>query len=152
MNDENLEVVQETKLLGVMLSDNLKWDQNTDFLVKKAYKRMELLRKVSKFTLSKEEKKNIYVLYIRSILEQSCVVWHSSLTQDNLDDLERVQKCAVRIILGKEYPQNYEQALVRSDLDLLKERRPNYVKILLKSVFKMKKLNTCSKKTIQNIK
>ena len=53
LNDENLEIVKETKLLGVILSDNLKWDQNTDFLVKKAYKRMELLRKVSKFTVSR---------------------------------------------------------------------------------------------------
>ena len=74
-------------------------------------------------TASKEEKKNIYVLYIRSILEQSCVVWHSSLTQDNENDLERVQKAAVKVILGKEYPENYEQALVRGDLDTLKERR-----------------------------
>ena len=61
---------------------------------------MELLRKVAGFTTSIEEKKNIYMLYIRSILEQSSVVWHSSLTQDNSDDLERVQKAAGKIILG----------------------------------------------------
>ena len=35
----------------------------------------------------------IITLYIRS------VVWHSSLTRENCDDLEQVQKCAVRIIL-----------------------------------------------------
>ena len=97
---------------------------------------MELLRKVSKFTVSKSEKKNIYVLYIRSILEQSCVVWHSSLTKENSDDLERVQKCAVRIILGNEYPQNYEQALVKSDLDLLKERRIQLCKDFAKKCVK----------------
>ena len=50
---------------------------------KKAYKRMELLRKASPFTVSKRDKKIIYTLYIRSVLEQSCVVWHSSLTQEN---------------------------------------------------------------------
>ena len=101
LNNENLEIVKSTKLLGVIISDNLKWDENTIYLVKKAYKRMQLLRKVSKFTVSKDERKHIYVLYIRSILEQSCVVWHSSLTQENSEDLERVQKAAVRIILGK---------------------------------------------------
>ena len=92
LNDENLEVVKQAKLLGVMISDDLKWDKNTEYLVKKAYSRMELLRKVAEFTNSIEDKRDIYMLYIRSILEQSCVVWHSSLTEENVLDLERVQK------------------------------------------------------------
>ena len=87
-----------------------------------ANSRMELLRKVAEFTTSMEDKKDIYVLYIRSILEQSCVVWHSSLTQENSEDLERVQKCAARIIMGNEY-KNYEDALQKISLDTLKERR-----------------------------
>ena len=151
LNNENLEIVKSTKLLGLIMSENLKWDENTNFLVKKAYKRMELLRKVAHFTVSKEEKRNIYVLYIRSILEQSCVVWHSSLTQDNENDLERVQKAAVKVILGKEYPENYEQALVRADLDTLKERRTKLCKEFAKNVYKMKKLKVFSKE-IQNAK
>ena len=64
---------------------------------------MELLRKVAEFTKSVEDKKEIYVLYIRSILEQSSVVWHSSSTKENAEDLERVQKCAVKLILGEKY-------------------------------------------------
>ena len=100
---------------------------------------MELLRKVAHFTVSKEEKRNIYVLYIRSILEQSCVVWHSNLTQDNENDLERVQKAAVKEILGKDYPENYEQALVRADLDTLKERRTKLCKEFAKKCLQNEK-------------
>ena len=74
LNSENLEIIKYAKLLGVIISDDLKWDLNTNSLVKRAKARMELLRKVSSFTTSMEEKKNIYILYIRSILEQSCVV------------------------------------------------------------------------------
>ena len=103
LNGENLEVVKKAKLLGVIISDDLKWDLNTSYIVKKANKRMELLRKVANFSTSIEDKKEIYVLYVRSVLEQSSVVWHSSLTKENCEDLERVQKCAVRINLGKEY-------------------------------------------------
>ena len=47
------------------------------------------------------------MLYIRSILEQSCVVWNNSLTTENSKDLERIQKATV---LGKQY-NNYEEAL-----------------------------------------
>ena len=122
MNQENIEVVNKAKLLGVIISDDLKWDENTSYLVKKANARMELLRRVASFTTSIEDKKNIYVLYVRSILEQSSVVWSSSITQDNSDDLERVQKSAVRIILGKNFDK-YEDALMRVDLETLKDRR-----------------------------
>ena len=69
-----------------------------------------------------EDKKTIYIAYIRSVLEQSCVVWHSSLTEENSNDLERIQKCAVRIMLGNNYT-NYEDALIKADLQTLKERR-----------------------------
>ena len=52
---------------------------------------MELLRKVASFTNSIQELRNIDILYVRSILEQSCVVWHSSLTEENKQNLQRVQ-------------------------------------------------------------
>ena len=113
---------KKTKLLGVILTDDLKWDENTNELVKKAYSRMELLRKVASFTTSIQELRNIYILYVRSILEQSCVVWHSSLTEENKQNLERVQKCAVKIMLGKRY-KDYESALELVDLENLSERR-----------------------------
>ena len=34
LNDEKLEVVNQAKLLGVVISDDLKWDKNTEYLVK----------------------------------------------------------------------------------------------------------------------
>ena len=60
LDEKNIEVVNEAKLLGVIITDDLKWDANTESLVKKANKRMELLRKVASFTLSIEDKRNIY--------------------------------------------------------------------------------------------
>ena len=42
---------------------------------------MELLNKVFEFTKSIEDKREIYILYIIGIRQQSCVVWHSSLSK-----------------------------------------------------------------------
>ena len=56
------------------------------------------------------------------MLEQSCQVWHSALTEDNSNDLERVQKNALKIILGEKYG-NYESALLQLNLQDLKTRR-----------------------------
>jgi hypothetical protein len=64
---------------------------------------MQLLNRASRFTSNKWDLKHIYLIYIRSILEQSAVVWHSSPSQKNKRDLERVQKVAVKVILGKNY-------------------------------------------------
>ena len=122
LNDENLDVVKQAKLLGVIITDDLKWDSNTEYIVKRAYTRMELLRKVAEFTTSVEEKREIYIMYIRSILEQSSVVWHSSLSSENAEDLERVQKATVRLILGNKY-ENYEDGLIKANVDSLNVRR-----------------------------
>ena len=102
---------------------------------------MELLRKVANFTNSIKELRIIYILYVRSILEQSCVVWHSSLTEENKQNLERVQKCAVKIMLGKKY-KDYESALEHVDLDNLSERRNKLCLKFAKNVLKIRKLRT----------
>ena len=70
LEDEILETVSETKLLGTIVSNDLKWDKNVANIVKKANQRMELLRKISAFGASHDEMKNIYILYIRSLIEQ----------------------------------------------------------------------------------
>ena len=69
---------------------------NTAYIVKKANARMELLRRVASFGASIEDLKTIYILFIRSILEQSCTVWHSSLTETNINGLERIQKSSTK--------------------------------------------------------
>ena len=76
---------------------------NTKSLVKKANARMELLRKVAEFGTPQEDLKTIFILFVRSLLEQSATVWHSSLSQENIDDLERVQKSACKVILQEKY-------------------------------------------------
>ena len=58
-------------------------------------------------------------------------MWHSSLTQENSEDLERVQKAAVKLILGKNY-ENYEDALIQADLESLQARREELCKKIAK--------------------
>ena len=90
INGEPIEVIDSTKLLGTYFTSNLSWDLNTSEIVKKANARMELLRRVAEFNVPTEDLTNIYILFVRSILEQSATVWHSSLSQENSNDLERV--------------------------------------------------------------
>ena len=106
------------------MTDDLKWHRNTEVIVKKANKRMLLLSKASKFTSQISDLTTIYKIFIRSILENSCVVWHSSLSEQDSEDIERVQKAACKIIL-KQYYEDYEKALKLLRLEKLIDRREN---------------------------
>ena len=82
MNGSILDQVQSTRLLGVIISDDLSWQKNTQDICKRANKRMIILRKLREFGISTKDMLTIYVLYIRGTLEQSSVVWSTSLTRD----------------------------------------------------------------------
>ena len=119
---EKLEIIKEAKLLGTFITDDLKWNKNTNEIVKKGYKRMQLLNRAASYTTNTGDLRSIYLTFVRSILEQSAVVWHSSLSRKNRRDLERVQKSAVKIILGNRFS-NYEKGLKELNLENLDERR-----------------------------
>ena len=50
LQDEPVEILNETKLLGTIIQSNLKWDKNTEAIIKDAYKRMQMLHAARKFT------------------------------------------------------------------------------------------------------
>ena len=71
VNEKKIEIVNEKRLLGTILTIDLKWDKNTKEIVKNACKRMQLLNTAAGFTTNVQDLKNIYLTYVRSILEQS---------------------------------------------------------------------------------
>ena len=141
LKDENLEVINKTKLLGAIIQSDLKWHENTKLIVRKANKKMIMLHKFSKFTNNKSHLIHIFKSQVRGVLEYCSTVWHSSLTKADSDDIERVQKAAVRLILGEKY-QGYKDALQKMNLESLRERR---VKMALNFAKKSLKLENFSK-------
>ena len=83
---------------------------------------MQFLHKAAKFTSNVNDLKQIFMSQVRSKLEQSAVVWHNGLTKKNENDIERVQKSALRVILKHNYT-GYQDALVKLGMQSLKERR-----------------------------
>ena len=83
---------------------------------------MQLLNRAASFTTSTNDLKHIYLTFIRSILEQSAVVWHSGLSGKNRKDQERVQKTGLKIVLGNNFT-TYKSGLEMLNLDTLDERR-----------------------------
>ena len=122
LENDLLEEVQECKLLGLTITNKLSWSKNTENVVKKANTRMLILHKLYDFNLPLEEMISIYTLFIRSAAEYCCVVWHSSITEEECRNIERIQKVALRIILQEDYL-DYASALKLCGLDSLRDRR-----------------------------
>ena len=118
----------DTKLLGVIVSQDLKWGKNTELICQKARRKLWILRRLRLFNFSLEELFDVYTKEVRSILELAVPVWHSSLTVRQSDSIERIQKLAFRIILNEDYT-SYEDACETFSTLTLKERR---VKLCLK--------------------
>ena len=136
---ESIEIVNEAKLLGTIITDKLTWDRNTAEITKQAFGRMQLLNAAAAFTSSKFDLKCIYLTFVRSILEKSAVVWHSSLNNRNRKDLERVQKAAVRVIMGKSYT-TYKNGLKELNIESLENRRKFLCLKFAKNCLKNEKL------------
>ena len=90
LSGENVKVVSQTKLLGTIIENDLTWNSNTANLVKRASARTILLKKLSEFGAPTSYLRTIYITNIRSILEQSAIVWHSSLKLQNIQHISRV--------------------------------------------------------------
>ena len=76
LGNKELDLVEETTLLGVVLRSDLSWASNTEYIVKRAYKKFWCLRRLRKFGANHEDLLDVYFKQIRSILEYAVAVWH----------------------------------------------------------------------------
>ena len=79
-NNNLVEVVEESKLLGVVISSDLSWSANTSYIISRANKKLWFLRRLKTLGAEDNDLKDVYIKQIRSILEYAAPVWHSSLT------------------------------------------------------------------------
>ena len=74
-----LETVRSHKVLGLVIQDNLKWNENPRMIVSKASKRLHIIRVLRRGGVSAADLLDIYVALVRSVREYCCVVWHNVL-------------------------------------------------------------------------
>ena len=83
------------------MDKSLSWDQNCQHIIRKLNARMQLLR---------------------SVFSLGAIIWHNSLTNENVDNLERTQKSFTKMLLREKYKKSF--------LFLNIEGEPAYVKNL----------------------
>ena len=104
---------------------DLTWNKHVDNVVKKAGNRLYMLYQLKRAGITQKDLVSVYVSVVRPVLEYACPVWHSNLPQYLSDNIEVLQKRALKCIfpgLG------YAEILRRVNLDTLKVRRDSICK------------------------
>ena len=135
-----IELVATAKILDLNVSSNLKWNSHIDSIIKKAQKRLYSLSQLKRSGLRTHGLVQFCCACIPPITEYTCLAFRYSLPAYLSNELERVQKQAMRII----FPFcSYNESLVESNLIKLSDRRQELVDKLFNEVVqsKQKKLH-----------
>lgn len=114
IDGNNIGRVDSFKLLGVIVSNTLNWEEHVAATCVKANKRLHFLKLLKRSSMSPTDLLQYYKTIIRSVIEYACPVWQSSLTADQRNRLESIQRRAVRIISGSS---DYELYCVLYELE-----------------------------------
>ena len=115
-----IEQVKTYKILGVIMSSDLKWNCHVDHIIKKASKKLYSLRVLRRAGVENDNILKVYLTTVRPVLEYAVPVWQA--IPDYLSEaIEVVQKRSLKII----YPEcdSYTDALNLADIPTLKSRR-----------------------------
>ena len=121
INNTNIEVVPSAKLLGVMISSDLKWNVHLEMICKKVAALLYFLRQLKCAKVPTNDLLSFYTTCTRPVPEYTCPVFHTALSQHLSDQLERLQKRALRIISTNNL--SYRQALEVFNIPTLHDRR-----------------------------
>ena len=119
-NSEAIERVTVFKLLGLTIDNNLKWNSHVNSICAKASSRIYFLKQLKRSGVSADDLLYFYSTVVRPILEYACPVWHSSLTKELSECIERVQKRSVYVIFGAG---KYNDIIIKHNIDTLYDRR-----------------------------
>jgi hypothetical protein len=119
---EILECLEKTKLLGIFLTSDLKWGAHIREVYLKAISKMWLLRRLKSVKLESDVILDYYLKEIRPLAEHGVVIWNSGLTKGQINDLEKIQKVAFRIILDESYT-SYKVACTLLNVSPLQDGR-----------------------------
>jgi hypothetical protein len=98
IHNEPVEIVDTFKYLGTVFDNKLKWDVNTEHIVKRGQQRVHLLRKLNSFSVSPVILCRFYQSFIESLISFSFICWFRSLSVHDKNSLTGIVNLCSKII------------------------------------------------------
>lgn len=99
LQGQSLANVTSAQYLGVIMRQDLSWDDHIDSICNRANSTLGFLRRNLRVGAT-QLKELAYKTFVRPMLEYACTVW-DPYTQINIDKLERVQRRAARFVCNR---------------------------------------------------
>jgi hypothetical protein len=125
LNGQAIDRVSSYKLLGLHVTDTLRWNEHVSSICTKAAQRLHFLKQLKHAAMSTDDLLYYYQTVIRPVTEYACVVWHSSLTAGQTSNHESIQRRAIKIIFSYD---NDKVSDALNSLPSLSERRDQLMK------------------------
>jgi hypothetical protein len=110
ISDQNIEVSNDVKLLGINIDASLKFKNHIGILCKKAARQLNALKRI-RVNLSEEERIKIFNTFILSNFNYCPTVWHFCGKEATMQ-MEKIQERALRFVLN-DFNSSYETLLAR---------------------------------------
>ena len=124
IDEENIDIVDTHKHLGVILFTDLKWKAHLESILTEARKRAGLLRHIHvSHQLPAKLTCHLYITYVKQMMEYTCPVWHSSVSAVDALALERLQASVARTILAADWDTPKDILFRQLDWQSLRWRR-----------------------------
>ena len=124
---KEIERVRTYKLLGGIISDDLKWNAYVEYVIAKTAKRLYALRLLKRAGVMPKDILKVYLCNVRSSVEYAVQVWQD-IPAYLSDAIESKQRKALRIIFPNS---SYQQALDLTNVTSLASRRILLCKMLM---------------------
>jgi hypothetical protein len=102
----------------VIISNNLNWEQHINTICLKA----SFLKLLKRSSMSSDDLIHYFKSIVRPVLEYACPVWQLSITTDQCNQPELIQKRALYIIYVNDPSTNYQHLCELLDIDTVSFR------------------------------
>ena len=110
INNEILDMVEETKVLGIVIDNKLKFNSHVSSVISKANSRIYILRVLASSGVDSDNLLRFFKSCILSVLTYCFEAWYNFITELDRKRLERVQNLALKYILVGNFD-SYEDRL-----------------------------------------
>ena len=122
VSGQNLELVEEIKLVGYQLRSDLRTTSNTQYIVKRAWKRMWVIRRLKALGASEKELLSVLRAQVLSVLQFATPAWSTLLTVQESNQIESVLRTGLYLVYGERF-QSFSWALREAKMRTQKEQR-----------------------------
>jgi len=121
----HIERVNSVKLLGINLAADFSWKSHVEAITSKGNSEtlLSYLKQLRRAGVPYAQLLSFYTAVIRPVLEYAAPVWNHLLTKIQIDQIEAIQRWAVRIIYSYTNDMPYISALYCAAIPSLADRR-----------------------------